>query len=1021
MRFWWCDAGGGARYGGQDECRESRGLEHGVKLWSRAELQSAPDQVKRSSSSARFFLINRALTDALYTQICTDLLYQPLTLLDCLHTFCGACLKEWFAFQASTATSIHPYTCPSCRASVRATKPNATVTTLLDMFIQAHPHRGKSEKEKQADRDKFKYGDVVMPKLRRRAAQDEDEERRVLEEVQQLSLREVGIDSASNVATVDHLEPPRERRRRERREHSGDRRERSTDTRSTDGRSRSRNETSALSVAREVVPPRVIEHQSSLRSLLSASELDSQEMEEEIMRQIMEEGLLDGIDLNNIDVAQEDEISERIAQAYRRRQEQKRRERRERRDRLAGEGQLNVSGTSTPEIRSPPVREDDPQRRRPHARSSSSTPNPRDRDNRPSVSRPGLLDVANQGSRARHTRSSSQGSSRSAREPRPTPLVFSSARAHNNSQPELLGPTSALSNNIDRRRRSDNEHRSTLEGREEFRTSLQTHSSSNSDSRPRSASNLITSAESPTTASPVVASPVTSPISSLPQSATVQAHASSRRTTDPTGIKQPRAPHSSTPPTASPPTFPRSTTDPAIGQSRSSETSVDAAAPPTLFPEPRVSCRGCGKDHIEYELHYNCSRCDEGEYNLCQPCYRRGKGCRHWYGFGWAAWPSYQQKAPPGGYPVGYELPHIMRGHRFRKPQARLTETATVPHVLQSDDNPSQRLESGVFCDRCAQWADGCYWKCDYCNEGEWGYCNDCVNQGKHCTHALLPISQVGRERASSPTTATISTEPPSTPRSKHLAPPSTLGSSPPTSPPLTPRAASIISGPGHVTLAKSTYRPLTFTTLCNICTYPIPPSHTRYHCLQCNGGDYDICSGCYQKLVLSGRISKEDGMHGWRRCLRNHRMIVVGFEDRDGGQRRVVVRDLVGGFSLRDEIEAVSPPSPSQPTHAEKWTWRDTDGSRQQFRSPNMPRSAVSTQRFPPDGGVGLRIQARWSYFPAEGVTDELAFPKFAEITEAEDINGDWCWGVYAGTKGLFPGGYGRVVGGSGEREGRI
>ena len=148
-------------------------------------------------------------------QICTDLLYQPLTLLDCLHTFCGACLKEWFAFQPSTATSVHPYTCPSCRASVRSTQPNATVTTLLDMFIQANPHRGKSEEEKKSDREKFKYGDVVMPKLRRRGGQDEEEDRRLLEEVQQLSLREVGIETSSTVANVDRLEPPRERRRRE--------------------------------------------------------------------------------------------------------------------------------------------------------------------------------------------------------------------------------------------------------------------------------------------------------------------------------------------------------------------------------------------------------------------------------------------------------------------------------------------------------------------------------------------------------------------------------------------------------------------------------------------------------------------------------------------------------------------------------------------------------------------------------------------------------------------------------------
>lgn len=848
-----------------------------------------------------------------------------------------------------------------------------------------------------------------MPKLRRRDGQDEEEERRVLEEVQQLSLREVGIDAASNVATVDHLEPPRERRRRERRERSGepseDRRERSSDTRrSADGRSRSRNRATTSSAPREVVPPRVIEHQSSLRSLLSASELDSQEMEEEIMRQIMEEGLLDGIDLNNIDVAQEDEISERIAQAYRRRQDQKRRERRERRERLAREGLRSTSGTSTPEIRSPPAREEEQQRRRAHTRSSSSTPNPRERDNRPPVSRPGLLDVANQGTRTRHTRSSSQGSSRSAREQRPAPLAVSSARTHNNSQPELLGPGSAQGNDAGRRRRSENEQVSALEGREEFRSSLQAQSSSNPNSPRRSAFNFVAAADSPLSSTPLVASPV-SPVSSIPPPANAPAPTiTSRRTTDPTSISRTRAPLSGNPPAASPPTFPRSTTDPAIGSTRPQETpTTPPVALPTLFPEPHLSCRSCGKDHIEYDLHYNCSRCEEGAFDLCQACYRRGKGCKHWYGFGWAAWPAYQHKAPPGGYPPNHEYPHIMRGHRFRRPQAPLTESTTAPHVLQSEEDPAQRLEAGVFCEICTQWADGCYWKCDYCNEGEWGYCNDCVNQGRHCTHALLPISHVGNQRASTrPSTATASNEPPSTPRSTHLAPPYPLESSPPTTPPLTPRAASLITGPGHVTLAKSTYRPLTFTTLCNICTYPIPPSHTRFHCLQCNNGDYDICSSCYQKLVLSGRISKEDGMHGWRRCLRSHRMIVVGFEDRDGGQRRVVVRDLVGGFSLREDSTVSASAAATSP--------KDT-----------LPSSMQQQQRFPPDGGVGLRIQARWSYFPAEGVTDELAFPKYAEITEAEDINGDWCWGVYAGSKGLFPGGYGRVVGGAGEREGRI
>lgn len=99
--------------------------------------------------------------------------------------------------------------------------------------------------------------------------------------------------------------------------------------------------------------------------------------------------------------------------------------------------------------------------------------------------------------------------------------------------------------------------------------------------------------------------------------------------------------------------------------------------------------------------------------------------------------------------------------------------------------------------------------------------------------------------------------------------------------------------------------------------------------------------------------------------------MVIVGFEDRDGGQRRIVVRDLVGGHALKEEEQ----------------------------------ESRV--QRYPPDGGFGLRLLARWGYWPDVGDEDELAFPRGAEIREAADVNGDWFWGVYGGAKGLFPAAY--------------
>ncbi|KAF2008661.1 hypothetical protein BU24DRAFT_402903 [Aaosphaeria arxii CBS 175.79] len=953
------------------------------------------------------------LEKELTCSICTDLLYQPLTLLDCLHTFCGACLKEWFQFQASTATSIHPYTCPSCRASVRTTQPNATVTTLLDMFVKANPERGKSDSEKSSDREKYKPGDNIMPKLRRRDGQDEEEDRRMLEEVQQLSLREMGIPSASaNTNANATLEPPRERRRRER---SRDASRESRDSRRTEGRSRSRNPPEERR-SREIIPPRHVEHQSSLRSLLSSSELDSQEMEEEIMRQIMEEGLLDGIDLNNIDVAQEDEISERIAQAYRRRQSERQRERRERRERLAREGRAEapVSGSSTPQdVRSPPIRSDEEQARRRHARSESMTATPHSQSSSrapPPVSRPGLIEAANQGTtRQHHRRSSSQGSSRSARRSeRPAPLSVTSTRQGSHSTNDLGERPATAGIGSAPRRLSENQQRGSLEERQQFRSGLRAHSSSNPNSPRRAMFNGPT-AESPSSTTAIVASPLSSP----PESANpIGLHPpNTRRTTDPTSIRQPRPANDGTPPMLSPATFPRSVNDSsAVGLPTSSSAAAPTPPPPTLYAEPNISCKRCNKQHIEYELHYHCSSCNNGDYDICITCYRASRGCEHWYGFGWAAWPRYERKAPAGGYPPNHEHPHILVGRRYRRPQTPMTESPTPPHTLMTEDDPAYRLESGVFCDLCKAYANGCYWKCEVCNEGDWGFCNDCVNQGRHCTHPLLPVAhQPKQSTLGGPTSDASSPHPEPTSQAAPISP----GLSPPaheaTTPPRTPRTAAPIRGPGLVTIANSIFRPLTFTTVCNICTYPIPPSCTRYHCLKCNKGDYDICTGCYQKLIVSSRISKEDGMNGWRRCLRGHRMVLVGFEDRSGGQRRVVVRNLVGGWALREDSTLPEPRSPQTEnapppkSSSSSTTPPPTSSSQQQSQKP----------RLPPDGGVGLIVQANWSYFPAgDNVADELAFPRFAEIREAEDINGDWFWGVYAGAKGLFPGNYGRVLG---------
>lgn len=847
----------------------------------------------------------------------------------------------------------------------------------------------------------------------------------MLEEVQALSLREVGIPSGSS----NSLEPPRERRRRERSRDTSRESRRSRDER------RSRSRQSARSPTRVVLPPRAIEHQSSLRSLLSSSEIDSEEVDEELVRQVLEELVSEGVDLSQIGPSQEEEITERIAEAVRRRQSERhaerQRERRERRERLAREGLTSSSSTSLNQpLRSPLGREDDIARRRAHGRSESGTSTPQNPSG-PPISRPGLIDAANRGGRNQHVRSSSQGSSRSARRAeRPAALSVSSARPSNLDvdRPSTSGEVAPT-----RRRQSDQGQRSTVEARQQFRNSLQTAIPQNNSSMRGLGLNMPTN-DSPTSSLAIIGTPGQSPSSSTPAITPFQPPGS-RRTTDPTGRPR-RSSNHNTPPTTSAPLFPRSTTDPSTSESRSRQPSTTIPSPPTLYSEPHITCHHCGKDHIEHELHYNCPKCDSGNFNICLRCYRSGKGCKHWFGFGWTAMARWERLHSSSSSPP--EHPHVLTGHRYRLPSSPLTESMTPPHVLMSEDPPANRLEKGVFCAMCKAFSNKCYWNCEVCNEGEWGFCNECVVSSRCCTHPLLPLS------CTTPIPPVPSSSTSTDPTTTTTAPSTTTTTTPSTSTPTTQQhPQQQAPSPGReISLASLPFTPLPILTLCNICTSPIPPSQSRYHCPKCNAGDYDMCTSCYHRLNLSGRIAPENGLSGWRRCVRGHRMLVVGYapaaeeeafgRGRGWGWRRVVVREVVGGWGVDDSAAGASSQRDRDGGNGgrkgmgmsmgeKEFKWRSPDGTLQHYKVPSSHSSHSSSYsassssypaptRFPPDGGTGLRLVARWSYWPDEGVQDELGFPRGAEIREAVDINGDWYFGVYCGRGGLLPAGF--VVG---------
>ncbi|EEH22945.2 hypothetical protein PABG_05156 [Paracoccidioides brasiliensis Pb03] len=906
--------------------------------------------------------------------ICTDILYQPLTLLDCLHTFCGVCLKEWFSWQVShppSSSKSAQATCPSCRAAIRDTRHDAKVTTLLDLFLESNPHRARGAEERKELEWKYKPGETILPVRPPNAARMSDsegneEDRRLLEDFRQMSLRDADRRH-TRVASASRTSPSRTRSRTSG-NREADRQEEAQGRRRHAWRAASQEWSSPVQTSNT----RRIEHQASLRSLLDTSDGESV-IEEEILRQIIDEGLLDGIDIRSLDTEQEDELSERIAEAYRKRH--LRRSIAHQSTHSEGEGGSRYLRNRQP-------------------RSNSD-------NERPPVSRPHLLEAPvprTRSSNHQQRSSSDRGVRRRATSPSPR-TAASSAEA-------LIQPTARHSNDLSTRRSS---HANSSSEPVRHRTALPLSSprqSGESEQRarqtgirstdrrqvvgtPNSTSSITTTSPQIGSSSQLVATP---PSMSVPQSSERLPLIDGRDAT---------IPSSSTRSSSSRPTSSRS--DPATHSNES------------LFSEPSISCNRCDKRNIQYEVYKSCTRCGDGNYNLCLLCYRLGRGCLHWFGFGDSAQALFEEKYPTR-VSVVRERPHVLQSRKYLRPQGDAAHTRPRSSRRRTSDDPVKRFQSGLFCDMCQSFADDCFWICSTCNEGEWGFCNSCVNQGNCCTHALLPIARVREADLAQSriwTSPSATSQPPGT-ASSHI-----LGST--------------------IAIGSDRYRPLTFSTQCNNCSYPIPPSTSRFHCTTCNIGDYDLCTNCYLKLRANGKISKDNGPNGWRRCLQGHRMLIVGFEDHADGQRRVVVKDIVGGHALRDELVGTANANPSthpsasfpKPTRQDSgdWMWKDegmstsTTHRRRISRSraawsnssPTTPteptaETPFSTQ-FPPSGGIGLRLVALWSYYPDLDVTDEILFPRGAEITEAENINDDWMWGCYAGQMGLFPGGYVRDI----------
>lgn len=268
-----------------------------------------------------------------------------------------------------------------------------------------------------------------------------------MDEVRAMSMADVDPAVAAN-RRAQRTMRREDRRRQQQSSHSyqgEDSRRRERSSRRTGQQSRNAD----VRRREQEVDDRQVEHQPSLRSLLSASEPDSQEVQEEILQSILASGVLEGIDIDHLTPEQEEALTERIAEAYRRRRHRQRDQSRnhERRPRTDSETRPNSSGNAD---------------RRPRTRGDSNIAPTSQSRPRPPISRPHLLSQTTLDAPRSHHRSTSATSATSQRSHRsssrtngPTPAITPAAR----SATDLSSTPHSEDSQRDRRRRPSSAHR----------------------------------------------------------------------------------------------------------------------------------------------------------------------------------------------------------------------------------------------------------------------------------------------------------------------------------------------------------------------------------------------------------------------------------------------------------------------------------------------------------------------------------------------------------------------------------
>ncbi|CDW83023.1 fha domain containing protein [Stylonychia lemnae] len=122
----------------QDKANDQEKLEKEIEK-SRLEINQSKEELeKKAQEEQKIRKQISQMADQFDCGICYMTMHQAVSLMPCLHTFCGGCFSDWLNRQKD---------CPSCRENVVEVKKHSLINCLIENYLNINPQLKRSEEE----------------------------------------------------------------------------------------------------------------------------------------------------------------------------------------------------------------------------------------------------------------------------------------------------------------------------------------------------------------------------------------------------------------------------------------------------------------------------------------------------------------------------------------------------------------------------------------------------------------------------------------------------------------------------------------------------------------------------------------------------------------------------------------------------------------------------------------------------------------------------------------------------------